>query len=554
MAATPELPFEVQRREARRRAISKADNGFSSAKYLTPNFLMHFPVVMESTEDEEHLTWNEVSGLFWRRDTIPATFIDQALLVEQVDLDVFGKPDMEIAERRALALFKLVTQEGERYALTVVYIPFHQKRMLMKAALQAVFTTIGSAVALVGMPKDLKQCAYMPEPTNGEHYTLLPVCGDAEIVSGQVSDFAAAMLTKGSAHYRVNKQVVVKLPGSFTRDTTSRGLIDEEVFDRGPLWTNKELVETGHDDTPVIVNGRTIAVEREIIVSKSDVYTDTTAFQPLTLVACEPGFEPDYEEFTETIPEMQARVEGEMEAEREAQRLERIRQMQEDEGKATGMDTTPAPPDPSAIPGTHLHVVTPEGVTMQDFSKTGYAVMDLTESADEQASMGNVGGQATKPQGATGGSKAGAQISDAELGARLLMFKCLDSMNKDQNILEDGYYKCVEVVRGIVKEVSADLDEMENAYVAAIMKALAKWQESGANALQAMHTASAKEWDKLHTELIQATVEFRNACMEAETTEANGLSEVSRKIASGARKGSGNRHLRTCFAEDPEDR
>ena len=109
-------------------------------------------------------------------------------------------------------------------------------------------------------------------------------------------------------------------------------------------------------------------------------------------------------------------------------------------------------------------------------------------------------------------------------------------MNNDQNILEDAYYKCVEVVRGVVKEVLADLDDMENAYVAAIMKALGKWQESGAKALQAMHTASAKEWDELHSELVRATVEFRNACMEAETIEANGLAEVSRKIASGARK------------------
>ena len=111
------------------------------ARYLTPNFLTYFPVVMESTEEEERLSWNEVSGLFWRRDTIPATFIDENLLVEQIDLDVFGKPDsMEIAERRALALFKLITDEGDWYALTVVYIPYYQKRMDMKTALQAVFT------------------------------------------------------------------------------------------------------------------------------------------------------------------------------------------------------------------------------------------------------------------------------------------------------------------------------------------------------------------------------------------------------------------------------
>ena len=274
----------------------------------------------------------------------------------------------------------------------------------------------------------------------------------------------------------------------------------------------------------------------KLLCPKSDVNTDTTALLPLTLVACKPGYAPDYEEFTETIPEMQAQVEKEMEAEREVQRLERIRHRQEDQSKATGMDTTPAPTDPLAIPGTHLHVVPPEGVTMQDFSQTRHAVMDLTDSADEPASIGNAGGQASQPQGAAGGSKAGAQISDEELNTRLLLFKCLDKMNNDQNILEDAYYKCVEVVRGVMKDVSADLDEMENAYVAAIMKALGKWQESGAKALQAMHTASAKEWDKLHSELVQATVEFRNACLEAEMTEATAWAEVSRNIANGARR------------------
>ena len=230
MAAPSELPFEVQRREARRRATAKAKNGFSSMKYLTPNFLTHFPVVMECKEDEECLTWNEVSGLFRRCDAIPATFIDQVPLVQEVDLGVFGSPDAEIAERRALALFKLVTQEEERYTLTVVYLPSHQKRLPMKAALEAVFSTAGNAVALVGMPKDIKQCAYMPEPANSEHYTLLPVSGNVDTPSGSVSDFVATLLTKGSAHYRVENQVVVKLPGSFTLDTTSRGLIDEEVY------------------------------------------------------------------------------------------------------------------------------------------------------------------------------------------------------------------------------------------------------------------------------------------------------------------------------------
>ena len=339
MAAVPELPYEIQQHEARKRAEFKASNGLTPTKYLTPNFLTYFPLVMESPEEQERLSWNEVSGLFQRHDAIPATFIDDDILVEQISIDVFGKPhSTDIAERRALALFKLITEGGGQYALTVVYLPFYQKHMSMKAALKAVYSTKGNAIALVGMPMEYTECAYMPEPTSGEHYTLLPVCGDAGATFGPVADFAAAVLTKGSTHVRIGSQVVVKLPGSFTRDTTSQGLADKEVYKRGPIWTNKQLVEMGEDDIPVIINGCTIAIEREIVVSKADIYTDTTVFEPLTLVACEPGFEPDYEEFTESVSEMQARVEGEMEAERKAYREQRIQQLQAEENKAADMD------------------------------------------------------------------------------------------------------------------------------------------------------------------------------------------------------------------------
>ena len=97
MAAVLELLYEVQQYEARRRAEWKASNGYSPVQYLMPNFLAHFPLVMESTEEQERLSWNKVSGLFRHHDAIPATFIDQSLLVEEIDLGVFGKPDMEIA-------------------------------------------------------------------------------------------------------------------------------------------------------------------------------------------------------------------------------------------------------------------------------------------------------------------------------------------------------------------------------------------------------------------------------------------------------------------------
>ena len=225
-----------------------------------------------------------------------------------------------------------------------------------------------------------------------------------------------------------------------------------------------------------------------------------------------------------------------MDAAREAQREERIRQLQADRREPASMDTTPAPSDPSAIPSTDLHIVTPKRVIMADFSKAGRAVEGPTESTDEKASTRNTRGQATNPQGVTGSDPAGAKVSDEELGTCILMFQCLDILSRDQSILEKGYFECVEAVREVVKEVSASLDELENAYIAAVMKALAKWQESGAAALQAMHTATTKEWDNLHKELIQATVEFRNACLEAETAKADGLGKIMQEIANGTRK------------------
>ena len=180
MVAVAELSYEHQQFAARRIAEFKASNEYSPVQYLSPLFLSPFPLVMESAEEQEDLSWNDVSGLFQRRDTVPATFIDENILVEQIGLNVFEKQEgSEYAERRALALFKIVSQEGTYYGLTVVYLPSRQQRLGMAAALQAVYSTEGNAVTLAHMPKEYTECAYMPEPMNGEHYTLVPVSGDA---------------------------------------------------------------------------------------------------------------------------------------------------------------------------------------------------------------------------------------------------------------------------------------------------------------------------------------------------------------------------------------
>ena len=502
---------------------------------MSPNFLTRFPLAMSSAENFEGLSWNDVSGLFRRCDAIPVTFIDEDRLVEEVRLNVFDKKTpTDFAERRSLALFKVATEEGLFYGLTVIYLPSHQQRLTMASALEAMFKTEGNAVAFAGMPKDCSDCAYMPEASNGEHYTLLPVSGDAAITHGPVGDFAAAQFAKGSVHLRIGTHTEVKLPGSFTHDSGNSGLVDEEVYQRGPIWENKNLVERNEDDTPAIRNGRTVAIEREVRVAGIGVYTDTKVHKPLTLVACLPKHSPDDDEFTESVSEMEARIVEQIEEEWKAQWEERVGRGKPQEGETDVKDTTTAAGDPSAIPGTNLHVLPPDGATMQHFPQMGQPIVDLTGAPDDRAATANQGLQATQPPGATGSH--GAQISDEELAGQLTLFQCLDAMNRDLYILEEGYFQCVDAVRKVVKQISTDLDALEDAYVKSVMASLAKWQATGANALQAMHTASIQEWDTRHKELIKATVEFRNECLEADTEQSKGMTELYQQIADGTRQ------------------
>ena len=284
----------------------------------------------------------------------------------------------------------------------------------------------------------------------------------------------------------------------------------------------------------MIRNGRTVAIEREVRVAGIDVYTDTRVHKPLTLVACPPKHSPDDDEFTESVSEMEARILGQIEEERKAQWEGRVGHGKPQEGETDGMATTTATGDPSTIPGTNLHVVPPDGSTMQHFPQVGQPMVDLTGAPDDVAATANQGLPAAQPPGATGGQ--GVQISDEELANQLTLFQCLDAMNRDLYILEEGYFQCMDAVRKVVKKISADLDALEDTYVKSVMASLAKWQATGANALQAMHTASIQEWDTRHKELIKATVEFHNECLEADTAQSKGMMELYQQIANGTRE------------------
>ena len=103
MAAVPELTYELQQHEIRQRASFKRSNGWGPVQYLSPNFLTRFPLAMSSAETPEGISWNDVTGLFRRRDAIPVTFIDEDRLVEEVRVKCFRQENAYRFRRASLA-------------------------------------------------------------------------------------------------------------------------------------------------------------------------------------------------------------------------------------------------------------------------------------------------------------------------------------------------------------------------------------------------------------------------------------------------------------------
>ena len=186
------------------------------------------------------------------------------------------------------------------YTLATVYMPSVQGRLRFLTALTNLHNLEMEAVALVYMPKN---CIYMPEPSSGDHYTLLPLTGGKDISIGALLAFAVAKLMVASKHGSDGMGVHLKLPASFGPQPDSDDLITEPALHHGPIWKNAEFVVCGDDKRPVLVNGEPVAMESPIKVANVDQYTplNCTAW---TNVVYEPKFANNAFTFQETVAEM----------------------------------------------------------------------------------------------------------------------------------------------------------------------------------------------------------------------------------------------------------
>ena len=208
-----------------------------------PTFLKYFPVTMELGVLAV-IKWNDISGLFVWSLVLLMTYVDNDMLLAMSHQHVW-EADLSTAyhPRHSLAVVKLFPS-APVYALLTIYIPTTQARLHFLSALTSLHNLQMEAAALVYMPKS---CIYMPEPSSGNHYTLLPLSRDKNICLGALLTFATAKLTVASKYSTKNMGVHLKLPPSFGPQLDSVNLINELALCRGPIWKNADLVVCGED-------------------------------------------------------------------------------------------------------------------------------------------------------------------------------------------------------------------------------------------------------------------------------------------------------------------
>ena len=217
--------------------VYRAD-GIAPESFLTPSFLKYFPVVMEPGVLTD-VNWNNISGLFVQSPVLLMMYVDNDILVAMSKQQVWETDASEgYHPQRSLAMVKLYPSMPV-YTLTTVYVPAIQDRLKFLTALSGLHNLQMEAVALIYMPKN---CMYMPEPSSGNHYTLLPLTGDKDICIGALSTFVAAKLMVASTHSSSSMGVHLKRPGRFGPDLDNEGLISEPALCRGPIWKNADFI------------------------------------------------------------------------------------------------------------------------------------------------------------------------------------------------------------------------------------------------------------------------------------------------------------------------
>ena len=227
--ADEELPYEYQLDKIASRVNKCRADGTPLEMFLMPTFFKYFPVAMEPGVLTD-VRWNDISGLFTRSLVLPMTYMDNEVLLAMSHQSVWETDSPESCYPRHSLVVVKIYSSAPVYALVTVYVPAAQERLHFLKVLTGLHQFQMDVAALVYMPKS---CIYMPEPSSGDHYTLLPLTGDKDICIGALSSFAAAKLTVASKHCSRDMGVHLKLPPNFDLQLDGDDLITEPALRRG---------------------------------------------------------------------------------------------------------------------------------------------------------------------------------------------------------------------------------------------------------------------------------------------------------------------------------
>ena len=528
--AEEELPYEYHLDEIAARVTTYRADGIVPESFLMPTFLKYFPVVMEPGV-LTGVNWNNISGLFVWSPVLPMTYVDNDVLVAMSKQRVWEADTPESYHPQCSQAMVKLYPSAPVYVLTTVYVPAAQERLQFLTALTSLHSLQMEAAALIYMPKN---CIYMPEPSSGDHFTLLPLAWDKNISIGALSSFVAAKLTVSSTHGGMG--VHLKLPGRFSPDLDNDDLFSEPALRCGPIWKNADFIVRGDDGRPLLENGNHVAMESPIKVVPVDQYTPLSC-TALTNVGYEPKFTNDAFAFRETVAEMWQRLDR---TKAEAAEQKQAEPMITEECHQEALAATHAPMYASKT--SDITVAPIPAVEFVDAAKYQSFLGIKQDKGEEVATaLAGLPAQAPKESAAMKTKPPLAETMTGVSGATgppdpEHLCEALGWMNNSLEHLEQGYFNCFHETVKATREVLADLNEVDATYVDTVLVVMGKWQKDVTLTIADMHTDNCVMWDAKCKAIDEATQEFGKVCEASHIKHAVTREACQKAVVEGDEK------------------
>ena len=533
--AEEELSHEHQLDNIATRVNFYRVDGIVPELFLMPSFLKYFPVVMEPGVLTD-VNWNNISGLFVQSSVLPMMYVDNDVLVAMSKQQVWETDSSEgYHPRRSLVMVKLYPS-APVYALTTVYVPAIQERLKFLTALSGLHNLQMEAVTLIYMPKN---CLYMPEPSSGDHYTLLPLTRDKDICIGALSTFAAAKLTVASTHSSSSMGVYLKLPGRFGPDLDNKGLISKLALCHGPIWKNADFIVRGDDGRHLLENGDPVAMKSPI--KEIDQFTPLNC-TALTNVGYEPKFANNAFAFRESVVEIRQHLDRtRVEAARQtAAELKAAEPMITEERHQEALAAACVPMYASRT--SNIEVALMLGMQFVDPAKY-LSFLGIKPDKGEEVTTASAGTPAQAPRDSAAmdtvpaptETTTGVEGTQRPLDPRRLC-QVLGEMNNSLEHLEWGYFYCFHDMVKATWEVLADINEIDATYVDTVLTAMAKWQKDVTLVITDMYTDDCVVWDAKRNAIDEATQKFGETCEASRIKHAAAHEARQKAVVAGNEK------------------